>query len=113
MGKKEIGVSAGIRVILWVDDSVDCRGASPQEALLAAETRLRFGGRSKDDLALISRWVELMRSKIDADEFDRGVDKAAEPELGAARRLLRQYPYAFPVAAKIILEREREKRTPK
>jgi hypothetical protein len=108
MSKKEIGVAAGIRIILREDGFVDCRGATPEHALRAAELRLKLGDRPKDELELMRNWIELMNSKIQTNEFNERVDRAARPRLETARKQLPEY--AYPEVAELIVEQERLKR---
>ena len=108
--KTVIGVGPGVRIILWEDNSVDCMGATPEVVLLAAEARLKFGDRSKDELDSIRKWVNLMRSKIDMQETEDRIQKSAEPRIRDARKMLPKY--AHEEVERLILEQERDKRKP-
>lgn len=73
----EIGVSAGVRIILREDGSAGWLGATSEEALASAKLRLKFADKPQRDLDYIAEWIVRMETQIAADDLETAARKAA------------------------------------
>ncbi len=109
----EIGIDAGVRIVLREDGSVGCIGATIEGALASARFRLKVGDRSARDLAYVREWVDRMEAQIAAEELETAARRAAEPRLNRSRKLKFGPPETRAEVERIILEQERERLKPK
>jgi hypothetical protein len=74
-----------MRIIVKADGSPDCRGPAREGVLRQAEARVEAGDLSEDRLETLKRWIAPTRDKLDSEEFERRVEKAAA-EIGKGGR---------------------------
>ena len=93
------------------DGSASCYGGKVEEVLKQAIYRLNCRNWPDETASIVQRWVESRRQQIADEEFEKRVQRAAEPRLRYAAKVDRNSKYSadLDTVKRIILEQEREK----